>query len=98
MQTSLLELVSLAFTWLVFGGLGYLYSKRFKQPIAIYSWALIVVVTFVLGSFFSSTAKLMSIFGFDIFVNWSIRAFGIGLIIGLLIQALRLHRVHATKT
>jgi len=92
MQTSILETFSFVFTWLLFGGLGYFSSKRFKQPIAIFTWVLIVAATF-LASFFSVTAKLISIFGFQVYVNWALRAFGVGLIIGLLIQLLRSHHV-----
>ena len=98
MQTSFLQLAAFAFTCLVFGGLGYLASKRLKQPIAIFTWVLIVAATLVLGSFFAATAKLVSIFGFDVYVNWSVRVFGVGLIIGLLIHLARSRQVRKSET
>jgi len=97
MQTLALDIASLAFTWSVFGGLGYFFAKRFKQPVSIVIWVLIILAT-AFAVLLGTSAKLISVFGFEVFLNWSLRAFGIGLIIGLLVRLLKVDKVHTPAT
>jgi hypothetical protein len=82
MQTPLFEIISFVFTFIVLGGVGYLSARRFKQPVAVYNWVLLILAT-ILAGFVGIGGHLISVFGFTIYLNWCLQAFGLGLIIGL---------------
>ncbi len=88
MQTTSLEIVSFVFTYLVLAGVGYWFSGRFKQPVAVFTWVVIIIIT-ILAAFVGIGTRLIAIFSFAIYLSWCLQAFCFGLIIGLLIKLIK---------
>jgi multidrug transporter EmrE-like cation transporter len=89
MHPTVFTVLSLAITYLVFGYLGYKVSKKFKRPVSLAVWIVMVVATFTC-SFFSPGAMLIGGAGFSIHINEALQAIGIGIIIGLTAREIRI--------
>jgi len=89
MHFTFVTILSLAFTYLVFGYLGYKASHQFKRPVTPLIWIVLVLASFAC-SFFSPGAMLIGGGGFNIYINEALQAIGIGILIGLIARELRL--------
>jgi len=83
MQITYLDIAEWIVTYLILGGIGYSVSKKFKQPVSLVSFVLIILATIVAGSIGIGAGRLTDISGFRMYINWSIQAFGLGIIIGM---------------
>jgi hypothetical protein len=95
MGTIIIGVGSIALAYFVLGAVGYLLAKKFKQPVTTATWVLIIIAT-ILAPFVGISIRLISIFGFTIYLNRCLHAFGIGLIIGLVIELMRFRAGHKT--
>ncbi|MCX6132699.1 MAG: hypothetical protein NTU47_02700 [Ignavibacteriales bacterium] len=89
MHPSFFSILSIAFTYPVFGYLGYKVSRKFKRPVSLAIWIVLVLATFTC-SFFSPGAILIGIGEFLIHINEALQAIGIGIIIGLTAREIRI--------
>lgn len=89
MQISLINILSFVVTYSIGGVIGYVYSKKIKQPVSVIMWVIIIAAT-ILSGFVGINTALISIFEFTINLNWSLQGFGLGVIIGLLLKTKKL--------
>jgi len=89
MQTNPAGIIALLLTYLVFGAIGYRIAKKFRRPIALATWVSVIVLTIASG-FVMVSAILLGIDDFKIYVNTTLQAIGVGIIIGLATRELRL--------
>jgi len=89
MQITPLEIISLIFTYLVFGAIGFRLANRFRRPIAVPTWLTVVGLTLASG-FVMIGGVLIGIDGFKIHINTSLQALGIGILLGLAARELKL--------
>lgn len=82
------DIITAVATYLIVGFVGLKQARRFKRPPSAIWWILLVAGTVVLGYLFQST-RLISVFGFDIYFNWILQAFPLGLLTGLVVQELK---------
>lgn len=91
MQVSFLDILALVSAYAVFGFLGFRVSKRFKRPVSLATWITLIVVTFAVACYLlGPNSFLVSVFGFNIYINSSLQAIGVGIIIGLATREIRL--------
>ena len=88
MHLSFLNIVAIVLTYVVFGYIGYRTSRRFKRPVSVVTWLVIVFVTFAV-SFFAESAILIGGGEFIVRFNQAFQAVGVGIIIGLATRELR---------
>ncbi len=81
----LMQLFSLFATLLIFGAIGYWVAGKLKRPVPI-STVIIIIVATALAVYVGISVRLISIFGFTIYLNWALSAFGLGMIANLLIR------------
>jgi hypothetical protein len=72
-------------TLLVFAACGVVIARRFKQPVALLTWVALVV-GIVVASYVGTHTRLLSVFGFDVYLNRALQSLGIGIVVGLLIR------------
>jgi uncharacterized membrane protein YbhN (UPF0104 family) len=92
MHLSFLNIVAIIFTYVVFGYLGYSISKRFRRPVSLATWLVVVFVTFF-ASFFAPSAILIGGGEFIVHINEALQAIGVGIIIGLATREIRIKLV-----
>lgn len=83
----IITFISLILTYVVFILLGYNLSKRIIKRVSTIKLILIVFATLLAGYI---NFAMIDIFKFIVKFNWCMQAFGIGIIIGLLIKMLKL--------
>lgn len=83
MHSRELELLGIFSSFIIFGSLGYYSRRLFSQPVSIITWILLIIGTFFV-QYFAPSARILDAFGFRIYANLSIFAFGSGLLIGLI--------------
>jgi len=89
MEFTFLRLFGFGVTYLLFGSLGYRLSRKFKRPVLIRTWVILVLAT--LFSVYLFKFPLLDFFGFRILVNDSLHALCLGMILGLVIREARLN-------
>ncbi len=80
-----IQLVSLLATLLIFGVPGYGVAGRWKRPVPTTTLILVVVAT-ALSVYVGISVMLISAFGFTIYLNWALSAFGLGMVANLLFR------------
>ncbi len=80
----MIHFVSMITTFILFGAAGYLAANRFKRPIWPWITVIVIIVT-ALAGYVGISVMLVSIFGFTIYLNWALLAFGLGMIVNLTI-------------
>ncbi len=90
MDLTPLQISALVFTYLVFGFLGFRLSKKFKRPVTLLTWIALIIAT-VLAMFVMPNAIFIGVFEFQILINHSLQAIGVGIIIGLATREIRLN-------
>jgi hypothetical protein len=84
------NILALLTTYLVFGGIGYVISKKFKKPPTLITWILLIIGTAMSAYIgIGPNAYLISIFGFNIHINFALQALGIGIILGLMVREIK---------
>jgi len=84
-----LQILSLIFTYLVFGYLGYRLSGKFKRPVSLVTWFVLVIAT-LLAMYTMPRAILVGAFEFRVLINHALQAVGVGIIIGLATREIRI--------
>ena len=91
MELSLLDIIAIAVTYIVFGFVGYRLSNKFNRPVHLLTWIGLVLGTFLVGYIFmGQNSYLISIFGFNLYFSTSLQAIGVGIVIGLAMRELKL--------
>ncbi len=85
------DFIAAVATYLIVGFAGYKQTRWFRRPPSTISRLSLVVGTVVSGFLFRST-RLISIFGFNIYLNWILQAFPLGLLTGLVLRELKRRR------
>ena len=83
MQITYLDIAEWIVTYLILGAIGYSVSKKFKQPVALSTFVLIVIATIAAGNIGIGAGRLIDISGFRMYINRSLQAFGLGMIVGI---------------
>ena len=89
MHISIIDALFLIVTYLVFGVIGFRLSRRFRSPVDIVTWIVLIIATFLSG-WFMVGARLIGAGEHGIHFNTTLQAIGIGIIIGLAIREIRL--------
>lgn len=89
MQFSFFQVLAIIFTYLLFGFFGYRVSARIKRPVALAIWIVLVIATLA-SPFVMPGAILLGIDDFRIYINFSLQAIGLGMIIGLATREIRI--------
>lgn len=84
----MVEFIALISTYVVFGGIGFLLSRRFKKPLTVNTWIILAVAT-ILSQWILPSARVIDIFGFKMFVNYSLQGFFGGVLTGFSIRAIK---------
>ena len=84
----MVDFIALISTYVVFGGIGFLLSRRFKKPLTVTAWIILAVVT-ILSQWILPSTQIIDIFGFRMFVNYSLQGFFGGMLVGLSIRAIK---------
>ena len=82
---TMIQFLSFLTTLLFFGTAGYLTAKRFKRPVRVWIVVIVIIAT-ALAVYVGVSVMLVSIFGFTIYLNWALSAFGLGMVFNLLIR------------
>lgn len=91
MDLTLLDILAIALTYIVFGFVGYKLSIKFKRPVHLLTWSSLVLGTFLVGYIFmGQNSYLISILGFNLYLSTSLQAIGVGIVIGLAMRELKL--------
>jgi len=85
MRLSQIEISALIFTYLVFGTAGFAACRRVKQPVGVLALVLVIVGALLAG-WVGISVRVVSIFGFSIYLNWALQAFLLGVLLSLLIR------------
>ena len=84
----MVDFIALISTYVVFGGIGFVFSRRFKKPMTVTTWVIIAVAT-ILSQWTLPSTQIIDIFGFKMFVNYSLQGFFCGILAGLSIRAIK---------
>lgn len=74
-----MELFNLLFTYTVFGIIGFVIAKKFRQPTSFLHWTLAILL-FLISNFVGIDTRVISIFQFTIYLNNSLVGLGIGIL------------------
>jgi hypothetical protein len=80
-----IQIVSLLFTLLLFGTTGYHIAGKLRWPARMWTVAIIVISTLV-AVYVGVSLRLISIYGFTIYLNWALTSFGLGAIFNILLR------------
>ncbi len=80
-----IQFLALFTTLMIFGAPGYWLAGKMKRPVPI-STVIIVIAATALAVYVGISVMLISIFGFTIYLNWALSAFGLGMTANLLIR------------
>ncbi len=83
-----MEIFSIFFTYAVFIALGFRFSKKFKKPVSVKTWIILIAAALLTG-FIMADTRLISLFKFAVYLNRSLEALCLGIITGLLINKIR---------
>jgi hypothetical protein len=83
-----LQILALIITYVVFGLLGYRLSKRFKRPVSVVTWVVLVLLA-LLAIGIMPGATLIGAGKVGIHINFALQAIGVGIIIGLAAREIR---------
>ena len=92
-----LQILALIITYVVFGLLGYRLSKRFKRPVSLVTWVVLVLLT-LLAIGIMPGATLIGAGKVGIHINFALQAIGVAIIIGLAAREIRLKDVTKTSS
>ena len=81
----MIQFIALLTALLIFGTAGYWVAKRIKRPVRTWTLVIVIVAT-ASAAYVGISVALVSIFGFTIYLNWVLSAFGLGMIFNLLIR------------
>ena len=84
----MLEFIALISTYVLFGGIGFVLSRRLKKPLSVNMWIILAVAT-ILSQWIVPNARIIDIFGFKMFVNYSLQGFFSGMLAGFSIRAIK---------
>ncbi len=87
-----LEWLAIMLTFLIFGSLGYGLGRRFRRPVSIAALVAVTLLT-IAGSYIMISTRLVSAFGFTIYMNQALVALGSGILLNLLVR-----RMHVTSS
>ncbi len=94
MHVSFIQLVALFATCVIFGTIGFQLSKKFKGPVSVLTWIVLILATLLVGGIMPS-AVVIGIFKFKILVSRSLQALGLGIMLGLVTREIRVRmQVH----
>ncbi len=88
------EIVSILFTWLVFGYWGFEASKKYNRKISYKTIVFYIVLAIVFSFIFSGT-KIISILGFSLTLSNILSSLAEGYAIGLIVKMRKIK--HAAK-
>ncbi len=74
-----MELFNLLFTYTVFGIIGFIVAKKFRQPTSFLHWAAVILL-FLISNYIGINTRIISISQFAIFLNNILVGLGIGII------------------
>jgi hypothetical protein len=80
--------IALISTYVVFGGLGYLLSRRFKKHLTVRTWVTLAIAT-IFSQWVLPNVRIIDIFDFKMFVNFSLQGFFLGILAGFSIRAIK---------
>lgn len=83
MQITYLDIAEWIVTYLILGAIGYSVSKKFKRPVTLSTFVLMIIATVAAGNIGIGAGRLIDISGFKMYINWSLQAFGLGMIAGI---------------
>lgn len=93
MQDSWTEIIALVVTYAVFGALGFPLAGRFRRPVTVPTWIFVVWGTLFAGSvYIGKSARLISIFGFNVYFNAALQALSLGVLLGLVVREIKMRR------
>lgn len=81
-------LVSFVATYLVFGVIGFVLSRRFKRPVKVSIWVALAIVA-VLSQWILPGTRVVSVFGFEMFGNYILQATFAAILLGLAYREIR---------
>ncbi len=84
----MVQFIALISTYIVFGGIGYLISRRFKKRLTANTWITLAVAT-IFAQWVMPNALVVGIFEFKMFANYCLQGFFGGLLSGLSIRAIK---------
>jgi hypothetical protein len=85
MKLSQINISALIFAYLVFGTVGFAAFWRVKQPARAYALVLLIIAASLAG-WVGISVRVVSIFGFTMYLNWALQAFLLGVLLSLLIR------------
>jgi hypothetical protein len=88
MDDTLKEAVSVVITYAVVGAVGFRQARRIRKHLRTQTWVLLVVGVGSVG-YLLTNARLITIFGFTVYVSWVLQAFMLGLLIGVVFREFR---------
>lgn len=89
MQFSFFQVLAIFLTYLLFGFLGYWISRKIKRPVSMAIWFVIVIATLA-APFIRPEVILLGIDEFRVFLNFTLQAIGLGMILGLATREIRI--------
>ncbi len=84
----MIEIVAFAVTYILLGAIGYLLSRRSKQPLTVPIFIVFFIMTILSQTILPST-RLIGVFGFNIYFGSSLQALLAGILLGRTIRAIR---------
>jgi hypothetical protein len=88
MDEAFKEAISVVMTYGVVGAIGFTQARRIRKPVRMQTWVLLVVGVGSVGYLLTS-ARLISMYGFTVYVSWVLQAFMLGLLIGVMVREMR---------
>ncbi len=84
----MLETFAFLFTYILLGTVGYFVSHRFKKPLTVGTFIVLLVVT-IASQAILPTVRLIDIFGCIVYVGPSLQALLAGILLGRTIKAIK---------
>jgi hypothetical protein len=81
-------LISFIATYLVFGTLGFVLSRKFKRPVNVSIWVALAILT-VLSQWILPGTRVVSFFEYEMFANYILQATFAGILVGLAYREIR---------
>jgi hypothetical protein len=80
-----IQILSLLATLLLFGTIGYHVAKKLRWPVRMWTVVIIVIST-LMTVYVGVSLRLISIYGFTIYLNWALTSLGLGAIFNILFR------------
>ena len=84
----MLEIIAFFFTYILFGGIGYLLSGQFKKSLTVSTFAILLLLT-IISQWILPGAKMIGVFDFNMYMNFSLQALFGGVLLGRGIRAIK---------